>query len=96
MPFVRWVNHETVDGYMTVRTGKACHVTFRSPGPTDRTIIIARPVNGSLILATIGQLTYRPRRGFIGNDTFIYARRGADARNNPMDATIRVHVSVTP
>ena len=96
MPWVRWVNGQTVDGYMTVRTGKPCHVTFRSAGPTEHTQIIVRPSNGSVTTGSIGRLTYRSRDGFVGSDTFTYARRGLDARNNPMDATIRVLVNVTP
>ena len=96
MPFVRWVNGQTVDGYMTVRTGKPCHLNFRSAGPTQRTEIVARPSNGSLVAGSIGRLTYRSRPGFVGSDTFTYARRGLDARNNPMNATIRVSVKVTP
>jgi len=96
MPFVRWVNHQTVDGYMTVKSGKPCHVDFRSAGPTEQTQVIVRPSNGSVVVGSIGRLTYRSRAGFVGSDTFTYARRGLDARNNPMDATIRVSVTVTP
>jgi hypothetical protein len=32
----------------------------------------------------------------VGSDTFTYARRGLDARNNPINATIRIAVTVTP
>ena len=96
MPTVRWVNGQTADGYMTVQSGKPCHITFRSSGPTDRMEIIAYPSNGTLSAGSIGRLTYRSRAGFVGGDTFTYARRGLDARNNPMDAAIRVSVTVTP
>ena len=96
MPFVRWINGQTVDGHMTVRSGKPCHVNFRSRGPTDRTEIVARPSNGTVTLGAIGRLTYRSRPGFVGSDTFAYARRGLDARNNPMNARIRVSVTVKP
>jgi hypothetical protein len=96
MPWVRWANHQTVDGYMTVRMGKPCHLNFRSAGPTERTAVLVRPSNGTLVLGSIGRLTYRSRAGFVGSDTFTYARRGFDARNNPMDATVRVSVKVTP
>lgn len=96
MPTVRWVNDQTVDGYMTVRSGKPCHITFRSAGPTERLDIIARPSNGTLVAGSIGRLTYRSRADYVGSDTFTYARRGLDMRNNPMNAVIRVNVTVTP
>ena len=96
MPRIRWMNHQTVDGYMTVRTGKPCHVNFRSAGPTGQTQVVARPSNGTVLIGSVGRLTYRSRPGFVGSDSFTYARRGFDARKNPMNATIRVLVTVTP
>ena len=95
MPFVRWMNGQTVDGYMTVRSGKTCSVDFRSAGPTDRTVILARPSHGSVTLGSVGRLTYKARTGYAGKDTFTYARRGTTSRNAPMDATVRVNVTVT-
>ena len=96
MPRVRWMNGQTVDGYMTVRSGKVCNINFNSRGPTDRTVILARPSNGSVTLGSVGRLTYKPRAGYVGSDTFTYARRGMTSQNAPMDATIRVNVRVTP
>lgn len=95
MPYVRWVNHETVDGYMTVEMGKTCRIGFRSAGPTYTIHILTRPSHGTLSTGSVGSLTYRPRPGFVGSDTFTYARRGLDKTNGPMDARIRVQVTVT-
>ncbi len=96
MPFTRWFHNQTVDGYMTVRTGKPCHLNFRSSGPTLRTDVIARPSNGTVTLGSVGRLTYRSRPGFVGNDTFTYARRGMSSSGGAMDAKVRVQVTVTP
>ncbi len=96
MPFVRWMNGQTVDGYMTVRSGGTCDAMFRSLGPTSRTVILARPSNGSVSVDSIGRITYKAREGYVGNDTFTYARRGMTSRNTPMNATVRVSVRVTP
>jgi len=95
-PFVRWVNNQTVDNYMTVRSGRTCSLNFRSRGPTHQTVILARPSHGTVSVGGVGAVTYRSRSGYVGSDTFTYARRGLDARNNPINATIRIAVTVTP
>ena len=94
MPFVRSLHNQTVDGFMVVRPGKRCHITFRSGGPTESTHIVQRPSHGSVSLGAIGRVTYQPHAGFAGNDMFIYQRRGLDARNNPSVRTVRVNVTV--
>ncbi|HKY87677.1 MAG TPA: hypothetical protein VJL90_13015 [Pseudorhodoplanes sp.] len=94
-PFVRTFHGQTVDGNMTVRSGKRCSITFRSSGPTETSVIIQRPSSGSASVSG-GKVIYQARKGFVGNDTFIYARRGLDTRNNPSDRQVRVHVTVNP
>ena len=95
-PFVRWVNNQTVDNYMTVRSGKTCSLIFRSGGPTYQTVILVRPSHGTVSVGDVGRVIYRARLGYVGADTFTYARRGLDSRNGPMNATVRVAVTVTP
>jgi hypothetical protein len=95
MPFTRWFHNQTVDGYMTVRSGKPCHLNFRSSGPTLRTDVVARPSNGTVTIGSVGRLTYRSRSGFVGKDAFTYARRGMSTSGGPMDAKVRVLVTVT-
>jgi hypothetical protein len=95
-PYVRWVNNQTVDNTMTVRSGKTCSLNFRSKGPTHQTVILVRPSHGTVSVGAVGRVTYRSRPGYVGSDTFTYARRGFDARNSPMNATIRIAVTVTP
>jgi hypothetical protein len=93
---IRTFHGQTVDGQMTVRSGKRCSITFRSSGPTDTTQVVQRPSNGTVTIGSVGKVTYQARQGFVGSDTFIYARRGRDARNNPSDRQVRVHVTVNP
>ena len=95
-PFVRWVNNQTVENYMTVRSGKTCSLIFRSGGPTHQTVILVRPSHGTVSVGDVGRVIYRAHPGYVGPDTFTYARRGLDSRNGPMNATIRIAVTVTP
>jgi Bacterial Ig domain len=93
-PSVRTFHDQTVDGTMTVRSGKRCSISFRSSGPTETTVIIQRPSSGSVSISGGGKVVYQARKGFVGNDTFTYARRGRDTRNNPSDRQVRVRVTV--
>lgn len=96
MGTVRTFHGQTVDSHMTVRSGKRCNITFRSSGPTEATVIVQRPSNGTVSIGAVGRVTYQARSGFVGSDTFIYARRGRDARNNPSDRQVRILVTVNP
>jgi hypothetical protein len=95
-PWIRTFHGQTVDGHMTVRSGKRCSIIFRSPGPTETTQVVQRPSNGTVTIGSVGKVIYQARSGFVGSDTFIYARRGREARNNPSDRQVRVHVTVNP
>ena len=95
-PFTRTFHGQTVDMPMTVRSGKTCSITFRSSGPTETTHIVARPSHGSASIGSVGKVTYRANSGYVGSDTFTYARRGRDTRDNPSDRQVRVLVTVNP
>lgn len=94
-PRVKTINGVSVDGYMTVKSGRACVISFRSSGPTDRVQIDQRPSHGVVDIGSVGRLRYRPNRGYTGSDTFVYSRVGLDNRNNPATRTVRVHVTIT-
>ena len=96
MPFVRTFHGQTVDGYMTVRSGKRCNISFRSSGPTETTVIVQRPSSGTVSVGSVGRVTYQARAGYTGKDMFIYQRRGAGARGGPSVRTVRVNVTVNP
>jgi len=96
VPRIRTLQNQTTAGFMTVSTGTTCHISLRSStGPMLSADIVQQPSNGKA--ATSGQrIAYRSRPGFLGADTFSYARRGYDTRNNPVVRTVRVSVTVTP
>ena len=96
VPFVRTFHNQTVDGSMTVKSGKSCSIIFRSPGPTTTHRIAQSPKNGTLSAGSIGRITYRSRVGYVGSDSFAYVRSGRDARNNSSVRTVRISVTVTP
>lgn len=96
MPFVRTFHGQTVDGYMTVRSGKRCNLTFRSSGPTETTHIVQRPSHGTATVGAIGRVTYQARAGYVGKDMFIYQRRGQDRAGSASIKTVRVNVTVNP
>jgi hypothetical protein len=96
VPGFRTLDNQTVDGYMTVRTGKRCFIRMnRSPGPIFSAHIVARPAHGTLGVTSNNRIVYQSRRGYVGSDSFIYARRGLDTRNNPITRTMRIDVTVT-
>jgi len=88
--------NQTVDRTMTVRAGKSCSVSLRSSkGPTFGATIIERPKHGRASVSG-HRVTYTANAGYVGADSFIYARTGVDERNNPKTNTVRVTVTVTP
>jgi len=97
VPFIRTLNNQTVDGSMTVGSGKPCSIVLqRSGGPTDRVEIVQRPSSGTVTIGGGTRVIYRSRPGFVGRDSFVYARHGRDTGNNPVTRTVRIAVTVTP
>jgi hypothetical protein len=73
-----------------------------SPASFLRAVVVTGPVNGTLILNANGSLTYTPKNGFVGRDTFTYkANNGTwttDLPNVPMSgdspvATVTITVT---
>jgi len=96
VPTIRTLNDQTVNGTMTVRTGKRCSIIMRSSrGPTYSTSIVAHPSHGGVRVSG-NSVIYQPRQGFVGNDAFTYARIGFDTRNNKIRRTVSIAVEVTP
>ena len=97
MPTVRTLENQTVDGRMWADSGKPCRIRFiSSSGPMFSIEIVQRPTNGTLQLAENHNLIYTSRRGFVGSDSFIYARRGESRGGAPVTRTVRVAVTVSP
>ena len=97
VPRIRTLNGQTVDGTMTVKSGKRCSIVMRnSRGPTFDVRIVTQPSYGGIRIEAPHRIVYQSRTGFVGDDSFTYARRGFDTRNNPVTRTVRIAVTVTP
>ena len=97
VPFIRTLANQTVDGIMAARNGKPCTIRFgSSPGPMHSAAIMQRPSNGVVKVGTMGGIIYTSKPGFVGGDTFVYARRGLTTRSQPATRTVRVAVTVRP
>jgi hypothetical protein len=94
-PTTRDLHGQTVDGHLTVRSGKRCGIVFHSAGPTESHAIVQRPVHWTIQIGAHGRIVYQSRAGFVGRDEFVFVRRGRDTRNNPSIRTTRVAVTVT-
>jgi len=81
---------------MTVSSGDRCSIRLRhSSGPTFSAEIVQRPSNGTVVIEAPHRIIYRSRAGYVGNDTFTYARRGLSTNNAPVVRTVRISVRVT-
>jgi subtilisin-like proprotein convertase family protein len=56
---------------------------------------LVQPANGSVVLNTNGTVTYTPRSGFTGTDTFTYQASDGFAVSNPATITVNV-TAATP
>jgi hypothetical protein len=84
----------TVTGYMYVKAGKQCGIQSASSiGGNISLELKQRPSNGSAQVDGF-RVTYKPRAGFVGKDSFVYVRHQRDARTNQA-VTYPVNVDVT-
>lgn len=96
VPFIRTLENQTVNGTMTVKAGTRCSIIMQSStGPMESLSIVAQPSHGAL-RASGNTVIYTPRKGYVGNDAFTYARSGLDTRNNKVKRTVSIAVEVTP
>ena len=97
VPYIRTFNNQTVDGHMTARSGRPCSIRMtNSAGPTSGASIVQRPSGGTVAIGSGNRIIYPSRPGFVGSDSFTYARHGLDRYNSPVTRTIRVAVRGTP
>src|SRR5262245_47280095 len=95
VPRISPFNNQTVHGRMTVSSGDRCTIRLRtSSGPTHSAAIVQRPSNGTVGIEPPHRIVYRSRAGYVGSDTFTYARRGFDMNSNPVTRTVRIQVRV--
>jgi hypothetical protein len=97
VPRIRTLENQAVDGAMAARSGKPCRIRFlRSSGPMHGVEIVQRPSNGTVRVGGRDSVIYTSRPGFVGSDSFTYARRGLNRGNQPVTRTVRVAVTVRP
>jgi hypothetical protein len=89
-------NNQTVDSHITVNSGAACAIRMRhSMGPTYGAHVVQRPTNGTVVIDGSNRIIYRSRAGYVGSDSFTYARTGENMVGNAVTRTIRIRVTVT-
>ena len=82
---------------MTVSSGTPCRIKLkRSRGPTYSAHIVQRPSHGTATVDSSDRIVYRSRPGYVGGDSFTYARRGETQAGAPTTRTVRISVTVTP
>ena len=97
VPRIATFEHQTVDGQMRTDSGKPCKIRFgSSSGPMFSVDIVQRPSQGTVQVSSGNSIVYTSRAGFVGSDSFAYARRGQTRGGSPAVRTIRVAVTVTP
>jgi hypothetical protein len=97
VPFTRLLQNQTVDRPMTTSSGRPCGIRLRtSSGPTFGVEVVERPKHGTVSVNAPHRVIYRSQAGYVGEDSFTYARKGLDTRNASVTMTVRVAVRVIP
>lgn len=95
VPFVPFIEGQTVEARMTVKSGASCGGSYNSLGPIESQTITQRPTHGRVDIAG-ASTRYRSAKGYVGPDTFTVTMRGRDHLNRPSVKSVRVLVTVTP
>jgi Bacterial Ig domain len=97
VPRISTFNNQTVDGHMTVSSGALCSIRLKSSsGPTYGAHIVQRASNGTVAVDGSNRVVYRSRPGYVGSDSFTYARTGESRVGDAVTRTVRISVTVTP
>jgi VCBS repeat-containing protein len=91
------VNRAPVAGNDTVSTSKSVAVIIpvltNDSDPDGDTLSVTglvQPANGSVVVGANGNLTYTPKSGFVGTDTFTYKATDGSATSNVATVTVQV------
>jgi hypothetical protein len=96
VPRIATFDNQSVDGRMTVSSGSPCSIKLKhSRGPTYGAHIVQRAANGTVAVDGSNRVVYRSRAGYVGSDSFTYARTGESMGGNAVTRTVRIHVRVT-
>jgi hypothetical protein len=91
----RILANQSVNRLMTVRGGMSCVIKLSgSRGPTFGAEIVERPKYGTLVVHAPHRVVYTARAGYVGEDSFTYARKGLSPQNVPVTFSVRVAVRV--
>ena len=94
VPRIKTIEGQTVTGYMFATSGRRCGIKVRnSRGPTESTSLVSNARNGTVVVSG-GRVGYTSKPGFVGDDSFTYARRGLNRQNEPIVRTVNVLVKV--
>jgi hypothetical protein len=97
VPRIHAFNDQSVDGHMTVNSGARCSIKLKhSRGPTYGAHIVQRAANGTVTVDGRNRIVYRSRSGYVGSDSFTYARTGESRGGDAVTRTVRIQVNVTP
>lgn len=97
VPRINTFNNQAVDGQMTVNSGARCSIKLKhSAGPTYGAHIVQRASNGTVTVDGRNRIVYRSRAGYVGSDSFTYARTGESRGGDAVTRTVRIQVTVTP
>jgi hypothetical protein len=81
---------------MTVSSGTPCSIKLKhSRGPTYGAHIVQRASNGTVSVDGSNRIVYRSHAGYVGRDSFTYARTGESMVGNAVTRTVRIRVNVT-
>jgi hypothetical protein len=90
-------NNQAVDGHMTVNSGARCSIKLKhSAGPTYGAHIVQCASNGTVTVDGRNRIVYRSRAGYVGSDSFTYARTGESRVGEAVARTVSISVTVTP
>jgi hypothetical protein len=91
---LHFVNGVTKTRDITLGPGQRCSYSLTSSvGPMAGIRITQKPTHGQATV--VGhRVIYVASHGYLGADTFTYERYGLDRLNNPMNASIKVLVSI--
>jgi hypothetical protein len=95
VPRVHLLQNQTIDRPMTASAGRPCGIRLRSSsGPTFGAEIMERPKHGTAVEQGPHRIVYTAQTGYLGDDSFSYARKGLSTSNAPVTMTVRVAVRV--
>ena len=95
VPLIQAHYDQAVDGRMTVSSGGTCRIKLKSSGgPTYGARIVQAPSQGTVAIDGSNRIVYHARAGYVGSDSFAYARTGETMSGRATTYTVRIAVTV--